>query len=463
MKFHSIFNSKIIFTVIFLCLFCFAPHSFAQADKMDSIGKQQIMGMLQNVKKAIKSDYYDANPQFGGMDLETRFKAAEEKLRTTESLGQAFSIIAQTIVDLNDSHTMFYPPARNAITEYGWRMRMYGDKAFITAVKENSDADKKGLRVGDEVLKVNGFRPARKELWKMLYYYEILSPKTTMTFEVKSPGGEVRQLQVATRVTPLKKTINLSDTFDLSNAGREGDADKGATTYFKEVGNDVLVWKLPTFSFDPKDVGGFVGKAKNKKALILDLRGNGGGAVPTLEEMIGYFFDHDLKISDLKGRKKLDPSQAKTKGANVFKEKLIVLIDSDSASASEVFARTMQLEKRAVILGDLSAGAVMQSRPHSFQMGVDKSFSYGMNLSMADVIMSDGKSLEHVGVVPDELILPTGQDLAERGDPVLARALELSGQKVESSVAGKFFPRDKFIEHVANIAFYGNIYVTGEY
>jgi hypothetical protein len=66
-------------------------------------------------------------------------------------------------------------------------------------------------------------------------------------------------------------------------------------------------------------------------------------------------------------------------------------------------------------------------------------------------------------VIPDELILPTGQDLAERRDPVLARALELSGQKVESAVAGKFFPPDKFVEHIANYAFYGDIYVTGGY
>ena len=461
--FHSIFNLKTVFSFIFLCLFCFAQHSFAQ-DKMDSIGKQQVMGMVQNVKKAIKSDYYDQNPKFGGMDIEARFKAAEEKLKATDSLGQAFSIIAQAVVDLNDSHTMFYPPARNAITEYGWRISMYGDRAFITGVMQNSDADKKGLKIGDEVLKVNGFHPTRSELWKLLYYYEILSPKTNLTFDVKSPTGEVRQLQIATKIRALKKTIDLANTFDLSDAIREGEKRGGLNTYFKEIGNDdVLVWKLPTFVFDPKDVGDFIARAKNKKTLIIDLRGNGGGIVDTLEEMVGYFFDHDLKIADLKGRKKLDPQQAKTKGSSVFKGKVIVLIDSNSASASEIFARTMQLEKRGIVLGDISAGAVMQSRPHSFEMGIEKVIRYGMNLTMADVIMPDGKSLEHVGVIPDELILPTGQDLAERRDPVLARALELSGQKVESSIAGNFFPPDKFVEHIANIAYYGNIYVTGDY
>lgn len=452
MKIHSVFNPQRVFSLILLSLFCFALHSFAQ-DKMDSVGKQQVMDMLKNVKNAIKSEYYDQNPKFGGMDIDARFKAAEEKLKTTDSLGQAFSIIAQAVVDLNDSHTRFWPPARPAITEYGWRMSMVGDKAFISGVLEKSDADKKGLRIGDEVLKVNGFRPTRKELWKMIYYYETLSPKTSLTLDVKSPTGEIRQLQIETKITSLKKTIRLQETFDLNDAIRDGEKLKKADrSYFKEIGNDVLVWKLPTFSFDPNYVGGHVGRANNKKTLILDLRGNGGGYVVTCEEMIGYFLDHDLKIADLKGRKKMDPQRAKTKGSATFKGKLIVLLDSNSASASEIFARTMQLEKRGIVLGDVSAGAVMQSRGVHFSIGDTVTIEYGMNMTMADVIMPDGTTLEHVGVIPDELILPTGQDLAERRDPVMARALELAGEKIESSIAGKFFPAEKFIERTSNFA-----------
>lgn len=451
MKFQSMYKFAAAFSVLLVCLHCGASDSFAQ-NKMDSIAKQQVMSMLSNIKNAIKNDYYDPNPKFAGMDLDTRFKTAEEKLKKTEFLGDALAVIGQAVIDLNDSHTKFFPPGITTITEYGWRMKIIGDKAFISGVLPNSDADKKGIKVGDEVLAINGFRPTRRELWKMLYYYDVVSPKVKLTLDVKSPAGETRQLVIATKLTQLKKSIDLANTFDLNAAFREGDKLKDLDRhYFQEVG-DAIIWKMPTFVYDPRDVGGLVERANNKKTLILDLRGNGGGLVVTLEELAGYFFDHDIKIADLKGRKKLDPQQAKTKGSKVFKGKLIVLVDAGSASASEIFARLIQLEKRGIVLGDVSMGAVMQSRGKGFSLGVDDAWGYGMNMTMADVIMSDGKSLEHVGVMPDELILPTGQDQAERCDPVMARALELSGHKIEASIAGKFFPAEKVIERTSNVA-----------
>jgi len=144
--------------------------------------------------------------------------------------------------------------------------------------------------------------------------------------------------------------------------------------------------------------------------------------------------------------------EAKSKKDDVFKGKVIVLIDAGSASAAEIFSRLMQLEHRGVVLGDISSGKVMMSRSFSLDAGSGTLVSYGGSITEADVIMSDGQSLEHVGVTPHVRILPTGEDLANRRDPVLAAALELLGHKMSPLDAGKLFDPEPYFRRKSNIA-----------
>lgn len=412
--------------------------SYAQS--FDRLERAKAKDMLNAVKSEIKDKYYD--PTFRGIDIDAQFKKAQDKIDKAASIGQAFGIIAQAVLELNDSHTTFYPPERAATFEYGWRMQMFADKCFVTAVKPKSDAEKQGLKVGDEILAIENFRPNRKELWKINYYYNLLSPRTGLNIKVQSPGEkQPRELNISSQIRKMKAVLNFEDLlreFALNDG-------KGVEHRFVTIGNTVI-WKMPSFVIEPDSIDTIMqGRVKQGGNLILDLRNNGGGYVVALERLAGYFVDKDTKIADLKGRREMKPQTAKTKGKDAYRGKLIVLIDSNSGSASEIFARFMQIEQRGVVIGDQSSGAVMQSRGVPMKLGADSIIPYGMNMTNADVIMTDGQSLEHIGVTPQVLLSPTAEDMSLMRDPVLAASLQLFGQNISPADAGKLFPY-KWIE-----------------
>ena len=72
-----------------------------------------------------------------------------------------------------------------------------------------------------------------------------------------------------------------------------------------------------------------------------------------------------------------------------------------------------------------------------------KDVSYGVSVTQAALVMADGKTLEHVGVDPDILVLPTASDLKSGRDPAMAKAAELVGVQLTSEEAGKILPYEE--------------------
>ena len=420
--------------VLFAFVIGLFPATAAFSQTFDKIERGRMKDMLKIVKAEVRDKYYDAN--YHGIDLESRFKQAEEKLDQATSTPQSLSIIAQVLIDFNDSHLFFIPPSTNLAVEYGWRMQAIGDKVYVTQLKPGSDAEAKGMKIGDQILSIGGFRPSKKELWKIRYYYNGLSKRSSLKVDVLGPKDEaLRSLEINSELKKLPQKVVFTSYFRLFDDFYEEENDR----HRFQTAAGVTAWRMPSFEYDPASMPNLVGRFKDSRGLILDLRGNGGGYVKTMEQLVSYLFDKDVRISEAKGRKKTEPSSSKTKGPASFKGKLVVLVDSESGSASEVFARVVQLEGRGVVIGDTTAGAVMQSIQSAQQMGTDSIVPFGISITNADVIMSDGKSLEHVGVVPDETVIPTANDLAAGRDPALARAFEILGVKATPEEVGKLF------------------------
>jgi hypothetical protein len=73
-------------------------------------------------------------------------------------------------------------------------------------------------------------------------------------------------------------------------------------------------------------------------------------------------------------------------------------------------------------------------------MGVDTVILYGTSVTDADIMMSDGASLEGAGVTPNLVLLPKATDLRAHQDSVLSAAASLLGVKLDAGEAGKLFP-----------------------
>jgi carboxyl-terminal processing protease len=410
----------------------------ATDNKFATISNAQAQEMLAKIQADIQQYYYD--PAMHGLDLKKRFDDASQKIAAAKSQDEALLIISAAVASLNDSHTRFRPPVRPYTVDYGWLMQAVGDSnCYVTAVRSDSDAAAKGMKPGDQVLAVNGVPLARNDITTIEYSYRVF-PQSGFHLDVRSPDGAARNIVAKAKVIPGQVMITHTDVMAWARTHRD-DPTHDPSRYH-DLNKKVLVWKLPDFLVDPSDVDGRVNKMRPYETVVLDLRGNPGGRIDALEKFIGAFFDHDVKIGDRKGRADIKPQIAKTRGGKAFTGKLIVLVDSTSTSAAEVFARVVQLEKRGIVLGDRSGGMVMEGKPYIHAIPLDRInvTQYGAMITVANLIMTDGKSLENVGVMPDERILPTPADLAAGRDPVLARAAQLAGVELTPDQAAKIFP-----------------------
>jgi C-terminal processing protease CtpA/Prc len=397
----------------------------------------QISGILRDAYNDVKKYYYD--PKMHGLDWDARYKQYTAKIGTMHNLGEGFRLVTAFLSGLKDSHVFFMPPERSNHYYPGYKIELVGNDGFITQIRPGSDAQSK-LHNGDMVVKHTGYNLNREDFYDLRHYYSTLAPRPAVELVLRSPEGAERTVVVNSRVKVGKVLYSYEETSNyIDDQDRKSELSNDATRSRIAERGDVAIWKLQQFNLDDGEIIRTFRIVDKHKTLILDLRGNPGGAVDTLKMIVGSLFDKDIKIADRVTRKNTKPMLATHRG-NPFDGKIIVLVDASSASAAELLARVIQLEHRGTVIGDKTSGAVMEARRYDETQQGGTIFAYEFSITDADLIMSDGHSLEKTGVTPDELLLPTGADLAAGRDPVLAHAAERAGIKLDPAEAGKMFP-----------------------
>lgn len=438
-------------------------------------------GLHQNILKVLKSEiedkYFDAG--FGGINVEENYKKANDLISSANSDGEMRNIIAEFLFRFEDPHLFFLPPVQTIKVDYGWKMSLIGDKAFVTGIDGDSDAAKKGVKIGDQIYMVEGFIPTRKDFWKIKYQFEVLNPQVSLNVILIKPSGNKYKVELKAKTTESKILNNFAQ-FDSRNLMIEDQNLYDEKTH--QLSSDeipgLFVWKLPSFEISTVAIDKMMDRAKKSKALILDLRGNDqitelfwksrilaniennfvpyttragvkdtlgrdDGDLIALSRLLGNVFDKEINIGEQRKRKDIKSLTAKSLGKDNFSGEIVVLIDGETGGVSEMLARILQLEKRGKIIGDQSAGAVRRTKFISKRGVTDLNTPYAINITNADIVMSDGQRLEKIGVTPDEKLLPTALDLSNKRDPVLARAAKILGFGLTPEQAGTIFDDKK--------------------
>lgn len=400
----------------------------------------KVRRMLSEAYETVRKNYYD--PTFHGVDLEARFKDIDERLKTAPTMNAGLTLVAGFLQSLKDSHTYFLPPAHSYSVDYGYRLAVIGDDVFVERVRPDTDAASK-VKAGDRLLSLNGGGVGRESFGRMQYLFSVLQPQPATRLLLRDPDGVERTVSVDTKITPGRAVRNLTGAgtgIELQNMELEQQAANHMLRQRHVERGGVMIWKMPAFFAENGELEDMLSIAKKQDALILDLRGNPGGRIDLLLKMLERVFPTPVRIGTRVSRKGRSLMEAKSRGLDAFTGKLFVLTDGASGSCAELFARIVQLEHRGVVVGDRSAGAVMEALIYPFDQIEPLLILYAFAVTDADILMKDGKSLEGVGVMPDELLLPTGQDLAAGRDPVMARAATLAGLDLDAVAAGKLFP-----------------------
>ena len=163
------------------------------------------------------------------------------------------------------------------------------------------------------------------------------------------------------------------------------------------------------------------------KSLIIDVRGNPGGLLSAAVEVADRFL-HSGRIVTTRGRNTRENFDYMAHRANTWSTPLAVLIDNNSASASEIFAGAIADSKRGAIIGETSYGK--GSVQGIFRMDAAK---FGLCLTTAKFYSPSGRAISRNGVIPTIEVQPTyiaarpnesGELTSDLDDSVLQRAME---------------------------------------
>ena len=156
---------------------------------------------------------------------------------------------------------------------------------------------------------------------------------------------------------------------------------------------------------------------RNRKGIVIDIRGNTGGLMPMIQGIVGWFVSEPARLGELTMRG-TDLKLFANPRPWQYEGKVAVLTDEMSISAAELFAAAMQDLGIARLFGNRTAGLALPAAMSKLPNGD------GFLYVVADYHTAAGKRLEQSGVTPNVVVELSREELYRDSDPVLSAALD---------------------------------------
>ena len=271
------------------------------------------------------------------------------------------------------------------------------DEIMISEVYEESPAERAGLKAGDVLIQADGHAVSGQDLDTVVSWISG-EPGTDVELRILRDGEEMDV--TVTRDIIETQTVEYEMKEDGIGYIRVEEFDKVTYDQFKAALDDL--------------------EGQGMDSLIIDLRGNPGGQLTTVTDMLKLFLPEGMIVSTKDKYGNTD--EITCDGDHEFKKPLAVLVDGNSASASEIFSAAIQDYGVGTIVGTQTYGKGV------VQQTIDLGDGTCMKVTISEYYTPSGRSINGTGVTPDvEVEYEYDEDEPER-DNQLEKAVEVVNQ-----------------------------------
>ena len=277
-----------------------------------------------------------------------------------------------------------------------------GEKLTITEVKPNSPAEESGLKVNDIILKIDD---------KSISDYT--SDELNSLF--KEDGRKIK-FSIDRSGETVEAEITVSIIVEQSVVSRKLDDETG---YIQ-----ILMFDTKASSEFESQLNILMGQ--DIKQLVIDLRNNGGGLANEMSKIADTILPDGALIYSEKDKngKEINVKYSDERSVNI---PIVVLINGNTASASEILSSALRDSNKAILVGEKSFGKAISQQ--TISMGDDGS---GLVITVSQYYTASGKNIQGEGLVPDAIVEPLEEyknsdikDIPADKDVQLAKAVEL--------------------------------------